>query len=117
MNSIKNAKIESTMLGVEAHGILTCYLTLNYADSSYQTFGGYALDEVIELNGEFSHREGSKLGMKFLEHTLKVVGVDTWEELKGNHIRVSINNGIIHAIGNLLEDKWLIPKELLKNQN
>lgn len=38
-----NAKIKSTMLGFEDHGIMTCFLQLEQA-SSGQCFGGYRLD-------------------------------------------------------------------------
>ena len=38
-----NAKIKSTKLGYEDHGILTCFLILEQ-ESSSQGFGGYRLD-------------------------------------------------------------------------
>ena len=69
---IKNAKIDKTKLGLE-EGWFTCWLYLNYG-SSCQGFGGYGL--------------GDKWGISFIEEVLKVVGVDSWEELPGKYIRV-----------------------------
>ena len=37
---IRNAVIQSTMLGYEDHGILTCFLHLDYSGAG-QGFGGY----------------------------------------------------------------------------
>lgn len=98
---IQNAIIESTSLGYEGHGIMTCFLYLKYGGSSAQGFGGY------NLKGEF--------GMKFIEEVLKIVGVDSWEKLPGKYIRVKYEgkwNSPITAIGNMLEDNWFNPKDL-----
>jgi len=102
---IINAQIESTMLGYEDHGILTISLTLDFGEGSVQGFGGYSLGSRNNSDGKALHRH--------LTEILKVVGVDTWEELQGQYIRVK-KEGIdsrITAIGNLLEDKWFDPKK------
>lgn len=41
---IKNAIIESTMLGRESHGILTFYISIK-SESACCSVGGYALDQ------------------------------------------------------------------------
>lgn len=69
----ENAIIESTMLGIEGHGIMTCFLNLNYGCSA-QGFGGYSL--------------GGAKGVEFLRKILETLEVETWEELKGVHCRV-----------------------------
>ena len=50
---IKNAKIESTMLGTEDHGIMTCYLYLDYGDK------GTRIMEEIKI------KKGALLGRYF----------------------------------------------------
>ncbi len=94
---IKNAKINSTSLGREDHGILSGYLNLQYDSSSGQSFGGYSL-----------HGEAMSI---FVDNVLKIVGVETWEELIGKYVRVKQDDGKVYEIGNLLEDKWFNPKD------
>ena len=108
---IRNAVIESTHLGWEDHGILTCYLYLDYGGSS-QGFGGYALDEpTTDRSGKFAGRAGSATGMRFIERILKTVGAEKWEDLKGKHVRVRQDNCTVHSIGHFLEEKWFSPEE------
>ena len=103
---IKNAQIDGTMLGLEHHGIFTCYLYLDYGDSSHQGFGGYV------IGGEF--------GIEFLRRILEVVDVEKWEELEGKYIRVRLSGegagwgNKIEAIGHITKDEWFSPKELAK---
>lgn len=95
---IKNAKIDSTMLGYEGHGILTVEITLDYG-GSMQGFGGYQLSDPHDFH-------------RWITELIKVVGVELWENLKGKYIRVECEsgwNGKIIRIGNLLEDKWFKP--------
>lgn len=65
-----------------------------------QGFGGYG------MNG--------KWGMEFIKSVLKTLEVDSWEQLKGTHCRVDADNGKIHRIGHIIEDKWFDPVEDLK---
>jgi hypothetical protein len=95
---IKNAKIESTMLGFEDHGIFTCFLQLDYGGGG-QGFGGYTL--------------GGKYGSDFIKAILETVGVNEWEKLPGKHIRVKAERTKIHEIGNIIIDKWFNPSEIL----
>lgn len=98
-----NAKIESVSLGYENHGLLTISIVLDYGGSS-QGFGGYNMSH----NGEYL--------MKWVRGILDTVGVESWEKLKGKMIRVQRAdgwNGKIIAIGNILEDKWFNPKDLI----
>lgn len=104
----RNAEIESTMLGFEDHGILTCFLTLNYGGSG-QGFGGFVLDSWDE---EESRRVGIAYGMESIRQILKVVGVEKWEQLRGQRIRVEMDGSRVHRIGHFLEDKWFDPVEL-----
>lgn len=100
MSNIKNAKIKSTMLGVEDHGILTAFLHLDYGGAG-QGFGGYGL--------------GGPFCSAWVERVLETVGVEKWEDLPGKHIRVKAEHSKVHEIGNILEDKWFNPAEEFKN--
>lgn len=116
MKEIRNALIESTMLGWEDHGILTCWLTLDYSGAG-QGFGGWGLDEPKfendNRNGKFLGRFGTNFGMQFVASIMKAVGAESWEKLKGMHCRVDIGeDGRIARIGHFLKDQWFDPKEL-----
>lgn len=107
---IKNAIIENTSLGTEGHGIMTIWLHLNYGGSG-QGFGGYSLDDYDEKKEK---RIGTAYGCEFIKRILEVVGVEKWEDLKGKHIRVKATLGKVLSIGNIVEDKWFNPEELVK---
>jgi len=77
------AKIESTFLGVEDHGIFTSILYVKYSDSVHQGIGTYSLDVWDE---EKKRRVGTAYGLEFIKRTLQVCGVDSWEKLKGRTI-------------------------------
>jgi hypothetical protein len=88
----ENGKIESTHLGPEDHGIPTWWLMLTFRGSG-QGFGGYDLRVY---------------GTGILMKILSVVGVEKWENLPNRHLRVRRNNeGLIVAIGHIVEDRWL----------
>ena len=98
----KNAKIVSTFLGWESHGIFTFSLGLDYGGIA-QHFGNYDLNY-------------GKYGMKVIEKILKTVGVNSWEELTGKHIRVIAEHTEIQKIGNILENNWFSMEDLLNAQ-
>ena len=104
---IKNAEIESTMLGYEDHGILTCFLHLNYGGSG-QGFGGYGLDAYDKASDT---RKGTAYGIAFIRHILDVLEVSTWEELKGKYCRADASFGKVYGVGHLLKDKWFYPEK------
>jgi len=107
----RNAVIESTMLGYEGHGIFSAYLQLDYGCAG-QSFGGYAMDEPKGERGAGRHRVGTAFGMDFIIAVMKVVGVESWEELKGKHVRVKSDFGKVYALGNFLKDEWFTPEDL-----
>ena len=105
MSEILNAQIINVSLGYEDHGILTFGLSLNIADGTCCTFGGYALDEYDE---ETKKRYCPAYSMELITRIMKAVGVSRWEDLKGKYIRV-VSNGrssIIKKIGNLMKNEW-----------
>ena len=95
---IRNAQIKSTQLGyIEGH--FTCWLDLKYGPALGQGFGGYCLTP----RGEESY------AAQFVQGVLRAAGVETWEQLPGVYIRAKIVDGLIYAIGNIIEDVWFVP--------
>lgn len=101
---IKNAKIQSTMLGREDHGIMT-FMIYIAADGIACGVGGYCLDE---FNSTTQTRVFRAKSMEAISKVLEVVGVDKWEDLPGKYIRFEDNGigSIVTKIGNIIEDKW-----------
>jgi hypothetical protein len=102
VSEVINAKITGTMLGVEDHGIFTSFLYLEWEGGGVG-IGGYVL--------------GGESGIKFIERTLEVVGVEKWEDLEGEYVRVE-TEGLgrpVRGIGNIIKDDWLYPKEFFNN--
>lgn len=90
---VYNCEIKRTMLGFEDHGIMTCDLTLE-GDGWGCAFGGFKMD--------------SPKGMECIKELLKTLKTDTWEQLKGQYIRVVTKGefGRVVAVGHLIEDRW-----------
>lgn len=107
---IKNAKIRSTMLGREDHGIMTWMIFIDFDMATTCGVGGYALDSY---DRESETRVFYAESMESVAKVLDVVGVDTWEQLPGKYIRFEDNGwgSTITKIGNIIEDKWFDLKE------
>ena len=99
-----NAKIKSTYLGFEGHGILTATLNLDYGNSQ-QSFGGYG------LYGETRNDKSCNYAGFFIQRILKTVGVDEWGDLSGKYIRVMLDRNMIDGIAHIVEDRWFHPRE------
>lgn len=111
---IKNARIISTMLGREDHGIMTWMIAIKFDGGSWGV-GGYALDGYDK---ESNTRVFGAESMESISKLLEVVGVDKWEDLPGQYIRFE-DNGLgsttITKIGNIIDDKWFDLKEFFEN--
>lgn len=105
MAEIENAMITSTFLGYENHCIFTFSLTIQGAGWGV-AIGNIALDEY---DSEKEERVPHPKSMEVIADILRVVGVDRWEKLEGQHIRVQTNGlgGRVSKFGNLIEEKWL----------
>jgi len=106
---IVNAKIESTMLGVEDHGVTTFYLMLAW-DGSSQGFGGLNLGAVGAPRAGFGFA---------VRRVLETVGVSAWEQLPGKLVRIEIDDAPgcankIFRIGHIIENRWFDPVAELK---
>jgi hypothetical protein len=76
------AKVTSTMLGYEDHGILTAYLQLDFGGSG-QAAGGYGFDEYDREN---DRRVAGACGMEFVAGVIRACGVDRWEKVAGRTV-------------------------------
>jgi hypothetical protein len=91
------ARIESTFLGYEEHGIFTAYLHLEYAESSgHQGAGGYYLDAPADDGGR--GRKGTAYGCDWISRVLRTVGVDSWEQLTDKQVYAWVSGGLIVGI-------------------
>lgn len=106
---IKNARITSTMLGREDHGIMTFMIYIDAGDFSCGV-GGFCLDE---FNATTQTRVFRVESMEVISKILDVVGVDKWEDLPGKHIRFEdVGWGsTVTKIGNIITDKWFDMRE------
>ena len=89
-----NAQIVGTFLGYEDHGIPTCQIKLTWG-SCGQSFGGYDLRHY---------------GVDMIMQIMRVVGVESWDQLKGRYCRIVQEHTKIHAIGHICENKWYWPE-------
>lgn len=103
---ILNAKIVSTELGFEDHGILTFFIQLDFG-SYQQSFGGYALDGY---DADKKTRVPSETAGAAIAGILGVLGVGTWEKLPGQYVRAQRRDQLVWKIGHPLEDKWFFIK-------
>lgn len=107
---ICNAKIAGTKLG-EEHGCLTANLYLE-GDGWGCSFGGYCLDKWMDNIGEHSSIDGYGAIIELM----KILDVESWEELNGKYVRVEHEGwgGSIVKIGHLIKDQWFSWKEYFK---
>lgn len=92
-----NAIITQVFLGFE-HGCLTCTLTLEQ-EKAAQCFGGWNL-------------KGEGEAVRWIEGILKTVGVEEWNQLINQVVRVKgKDGGEIEGIGHAIEDKWFLAKK------
>lgn len=104
---ILNGKITYTKLG-EEHGCLTTNLVVE-GDGWGCGFGGYCLDHWCAKVGGHSSSDGYGAIIELM----KTLEVDSWEDLKGQYVRVESEGwgGKILRIGHLMKDKWFSFKE------
>lgn len=93
---IENARIVSTFLGIEDHGIFIAVLHLDYG-STRQGFGTHDLEY-----------EDYQIG--YLRLILEVVGVEKWEDLPGKYIRADHDRTKVYGIGNIIDNKMFYPQ-------
>ncbi len=112
MSNVRNAQITGTFLGRDGHGIMTLYLTLSF-DGFGCSYGGYSLDGYDKVTKK---RVCSHLGMQSVCEILDTVGVDNWEGLRGQYVRVEFSCGAVTRIGHLIKDRWFSLKEFFSQE-
>jgi hypothetical protein len=114
MTEILNARIKSTTLGVEDHGIMTFFVFIEWPGAGCG-LGGYALD--ARENGKPCG--GSGHAYQAIRQILETVGVDKWEKLPGTLIRI-VHPGLgrgLTKIGHILDDKWFDIEDWMKQED
>ena len=102
---IENARITSTSITMKDHGCLTFWLTLE-GHGWGVGFGGYCIGHGFLGSKEFKAENG--YGLEAMMRIMDVVGVDSWEDLKGKYVRCGLDGwgGKCVKIGNIIKDKW-----------
>jgi hypothetical protein len=99
---IENARISSVRLGFDRDIFLSFWVTVE-GKGWGQGVGGY----VLSKQGD---SEGYGKGFAAIANLLAVVGVESWEELKGQLIRVkhrgTAGSSEPPIIGHIIDDKW-----------
>ena len=78
------------------------------------TQSGIGEDESLAMQIGFELAEGKTICTKKfsfdgekMKNILNILEIRNWEELPKKYARVSILNGYVVAIGNILNDKWI----------
>ncbi len=111
-----NARIKSTMLGLEDHGLLTFFVHLEW-NGAGQGLGGYGLDS--SAGKDHKDRIGFGPGLIAIRSILEVVGVERWEQLPGQLVRVQAAGWGSHRppiIGHIIEDRWFDLKAFMDKE-
>ena len=100
-----NAQIEKTLISLTG-GVLTIHLVLKIQDKGGVSIGCFGIDthdNTKDINVDLAHC--TSVIMRILE----VVGVNSWENLKGQYIRIKncCLGDRVTAIGNLMKDEWV----------
>ena len=103
---IKNAIIKSARITCGDRGFLDCWLDLDYGGSG-QGFGGY----VLYLPKSWTHHKLESVAGHFIFRVMEVAGVENFDALKGKSVRVKCEDGLIRAVGHIVNDDWFCPKE------
>ena len=93
METIKNAKIKYSFLGVDESEIPLFYLGFEYKEN--QEWKTVSTSKITFLD------------TTFVKDLLSTLEVRSWEELPRKFARIKISEGRVVAIGNLLEEKWV----------
>ena len=93
MDTIKNAKIKYSFLGIDDSNIPLFYLGFEYKEN--QEWKNVSTNKVTFLD------------VTFIKELLSTLEVRSWEELPRKFARIKMKDGKVVAVGNLLEEKWV----------
>lgn len=108
-DGIHNVLIKRATLGTSDSPVFTAWLHLE-GPGWGQGFGGYALDVWSEKDKERVPHVSCGI---FLSGVMRAVNVQSWEDVPGKYIRVEKRDGLIVAIGHIVNDVWFWPKQEL----
>ena len=115
VDGIYNAQIESTCLGLyDGTGPLFFYIRTIFYDDEHPSLS--TPDYCSDFTTQFGHFVTPSLGPteyisypytdELIRETLKVIGVNKWEDLPNKYLRIKITDGIITDIGHITKNKW-----------
>ena len=109
----ETAKITSVSLTMADHECITFWINLE-TGAGYCAAGGYC----IGCGYVGAKVKGFGEGIEAMARIMDVVGVETWEDLKGQYCRIEIDEstGIVRKICNILKDKWFDIDEFFKEE-
>lgn len=109
MNSpeIVNAVLDTAELCIEGHGIFTCLLSFDFG-GFHQGMGAYGL---CHFDKQQDRRVGTAYGCDFIMRVMRVLEVERWADVKGQHVRVRRENGMVKTFGHFMKDQWFDPTE------
>lgn len=112
---IRNTKITGTSLTMADHGCITFWVHLEGGGIGV-SYGGYCIGHGYLGSDNF---DGSGKGLEAMARIMNVVGVDTWEDMKGKYVRIVDPGlgGTVTKIGNILEDRWFDIREFFADSN
>lgn len=102
---IGNSIIDYADLSMADHGILD--MSLGLSGQVNVCFGGYVLGKgYLGANDDFW--EGSAAGLEYIMRIMDVVGVESFQDLKGKYVRVAYKGwgSSVKIIGNITREKW-----------
>lgn len=101
---IENAQITSVDLSMADYGCLCIEIGLK-GSSWGCTYGGYAIGHGYLGADEF---KGSEDGIEYIMRIMDTVGVEKFNQMKGQYVRVATRKSdrIVKIIGNILKDQW-----------
>lgn len=105
----KVARIKSTLLGQEDHGILTAYVYCD-GDGWGVGVGGYALDTYVEAEKK---RMPTAYGLDQIVRLMETVGVTSWEKVPGVEVLVLFDSadswgGVAKGIAHIRDEKRVL---------
>lgn len=111
---IENAQITSVDLSMADHGCLTLALALDGGGWGC-VYGGYVLGHGYLGADKF---EGSADGIEYIMRIMDVVGVEKFNYMKNEYVRVATKGwgGSVKIIGHIIKDKWFDIESFFKDK-
>ncbi len=105
---VSNARIAATQLGFDGAAM---FGTLQLQAQGFGVgFSGHVLHVEAQTQEQADYQ--TSFGMDYIAQVLRVVGVQHWESLKGQPVRIAREGNQVIAIGNLIEEIWFEPRKL-----